>query len=108
MKREETLHRIKDVEDRVRRSKDEALAEQERILRAARREALELKDVLRVKAEKRYEEVLKEAEGSLAKEKASLLEGGRREAAALAAKADANIERAVERLIEKFKGALNA
>jgi len=108
MKKEETLQRIKEVEDQVRRSKDEVLAERERVLRTARRDSLDLRDALRAQAEGRGEAILKAAEAAIAKEKEGLLAAGRRGAADLRGQADANIDRAVDRLIEKFKGALNA
>jgi len=108
MRKEEALQRIKEVESQVRTSKDEALAERERLLRVARREALELKDVLRAQAEKRQEEILRSAALETARERERILADGRKEAAALRAAADANMDRAVERLIESFKGAVNA
>lgn len=108
MKKEDTLRKIKEVEAQVRRSKDDALAEREKVVRAARREVLDLKDALRLEAEKRYDAILKAAEDVIARERASLLEGGRKEAAALTARAHASMEPAVARLIAKFKGAVNA
>jgi len=108
MKKEETLQRIKQVEEEVRRSKDGVLADRERLLRGARREALDLRDSLRVEAERRQEQILKDADAAISREKETLLAGGRKEAAVLRAQADANMDRAVDRLIEKFKGALNA
>ena len=108
MKKEETLLKIKETEADVRRSLDGVLEERERLLRAARRESLELRDRLRAEAEVRFGSILKESEGVIARERETLLAGGRKEAAAMKARADANMERAVDRLIEKFKGALNA
>ncbi len=63
---------------------------------------------LRREAERRHVEILHEAEAAIASETEEILAAGRREADALKAKADANLERAIDRLIEKFKGALNA
>lgn len=108
MTKEETLLKIKETEADVRRSLDGILEERERLLRAARRESLELRDRLRGEAEARFEAILKEAEVAISRERDTLLAGGRKEAAAMKARADANLERAVDRLIEKFKGALNA
>ncbi len=108
MRKEETLQRIKEVESQVRTSKDEALAERERILRTARRETLELRDALRGDAEKRQEAILRDADVQTARERERMLTEGRKDAMALRARADANMDRAVERLIEKFKGAVNA
>lgn len=108
MSREETLQRIKDVEAEVRQSKGTALDEKEKILREARREAFELRESLRAQAEKRQDEILKAGDTVTAREKETLLAKGRQEAEALRAEARSNIDRAVDRLIEKFKGALNA
>lgn len=108
MRKEETLARIKETEDQVRRSKEDATQEREKLLRSARREALELRDRLRAEAETRHEAILKEAEIAIGREKEALLAEGRKEAAALKAQADANMNRAVDRLVERFKGALNA
>ena len=108
MDKEETLHRIKSVEDEIRRSKEGALAEREKLLRAARREALDLRDALRAQAEKRGEEILREADALIAREKETILAAGRKQAAAMKAMADGNLEDAVERLIGKFKGAIHA
>ncbi|HII40668.1 MAG TPA: hypothetical protein HA326_05565 [Thermoplasmata archaeon] len=108
MNKEETLQKIKAAEGQVREAKAAALEEKERILRDARKEGFELREALRGRAEKRQEEILKVSEASIAREKEALLAKGRREADALRAEAHANVERAVDRLIERFKGALNA
>ena len=84
------------------------MAERERILRDARREAFELREQLRRTAEGRRAEILRETEAAIARETEQVLEAGRREADALKAEADAELERATDRLIEKLKGALNA
>ena len=107
MKKEETLRRIKEAEDHIRRSKDEVLAEREKLLRAARRESLDLADALRAEAEDRGEAILKAAASAIAQEKEKLLDAGRKAAAVLRVHAEANVDRAVDRLIERFKGALN-
>ncbi len=107
MGREETLQRIKDAEAEVRQAKAAAADEKERILRDARREAFELGESLRAQAEKRQEEILKAGDAAIAREKETALEKGRREADTLRTQARSNIDRAVDRLIEKFKGALN-
>jgi vacuolar-type H+-ATPase subunit H len=108
MDKGETLHRIKAVEAQVRRSKEEATAERDKMLRAARREVLELRDALRTEAERQGEAILRAAESTIAVEKERVLAAGRRDAAALQAKAATNAARAVERLIDKFKGASHA
>lgn len=108
MKKEETLLRIKDTERHVRATKEAVLVERERILREARREVFELREQLRRQAEARHDEIVRTAGVATARETEKLLVAGRRDAAALKAKADANLERAIDRLIEKFKGAVNA
>lgn len=108
MEKEETLQRIKDAEEQVRQAKTATLEEKERLLRDARKQGFELRESLRGRAEKRQDEILRASEASIAREKEALLAKGRQDAAALRAEAHANVERAVDRLIEKFKGALNA
>lgn len=108
MNKEETLHQIKEAEKEARRAKDAAAEERERILRDARREGFELREGLRKQAEARQEQVLHGAEAATAQERERVLATGRKEADTLRAEADANLDRAVDRLIEKFKGALNA
>lgn len=108
MQKEETLHRIKEAEEQICREKAAASDERERILREARRKAFELRESLRKEAEKRQEDVLGRAQASAATEREHILAAGRTEADGLRRQADANIERAVDRLIEKFQGAVNA
>ena len=108
MRKEETLQKIKATEGQVRGMKETVLAERERILRDARRDAFELREQLRREAERRHAEIIHEAESVIARETEQILAAGRRDADALKAKAEANLERAIDRLIEKFKGALNA
>ena len=108
MRKEETLQRIKAAEAEVRRAKEAVLVERERILKDARREAFELREEFRQKAERRYEEIVRAAAAATSRETEELLAAGRRNAEALKAKAEANLERAIERLIARFKGALNA
>ena len=108
MRKEETLQKIKAAEGQVRGAKEAILAEREKILRDARRDAFELRERLRREAEKRHDEILREAEAPRARQAEKLLELGRKDAAALKGKAEANLDRAIERLIEKFKGAVNA
>ena len=108
MDKEETLRQIKDAEARVRQSKEAARAEGEKVLREARREAFELRESLRVQAEKRQQEILRAGDATTAREKEVLLAKGRQDADALRALAESNVDMAVDRLIEKFKGAVNA
>jgi V/A-type H+-transporting ATPase subunit G/H len=108
MQKEETLHRIKETEGQVRREKAAALEEREHILREARRQGFELRESLRKTAEKKQEEILRRVDASTASERERILATGRKDAEALRKEAEVNIERAVDRLIEKFKGAVNA
>lgn len=108
MDKEETLQRIKEAEEQVRRAKAASLEEKERVLRDARKEGFDLRESLRGRAEKRQDEILRASEASIAREKEALLAKGRQEAEGLRSEALANVERAVDRLIDKFKGALNA
>ena len=107
MGKEETLQRIKDPEAQARRTKGTALDEKERILRDARKAAFELRESLRNQADKRQDEIVKAGAAVTAREKEAVLAKGHQEAEALRAEAQSNIDRAVDRLIEKFKGALN-
>jgi len=108
VKKEETLQRIKAAEGQIRGAKERAATERERILRDARKEAFELRESLRREAEKRYEEILREADRAAAQETEGILAAGRKRAAELAGQASGNLDRAVELLIQKFKGAVNA
>lgn len=108
MGKEETLQRIKDAEAETRRVKGDALEEKERILRDARKEAFDLRESLRIQAEKKQDEILKAGDAVTVREKEAILAKGRQEADALRREAQANIDRAVDRLVEKFKGASNA
>ncbi len=108
MGKEETLQRIKEAEAEVRQSRGTALDQKESLLREARKEAFELRETLRAQAEKRQEEIMRAGDAVTAREKEAILAKGRQEAEALRAQAGSNIDRAVDRLIEKFKGALNA
>ena len=108
MRKEETLQKIKAAESQVRGTKETVLVERDRILRDARREAFELRETLRRQAETRYAEILKEAEAVMARQTEAILATGRDDADSVRAEAATNLEHAIERLIERFKGALNA
>ena len=108
MRKEETLQKIKAAESQVRGTKETVTVERDRILRDARREAFELRETLRRQAETRYAEILKEAEAVTARQTGAILATGREEADSVKAEAATNLERAIDRLIERFKGALNA
>jgi len=108
MGKAETLLRIKDAEAQIRTTKDEAERERERALRSARREALELLDTHREQAEARYREVLTAAETAVAHERDRMLATAREEAARMTARGKANVDRAVDLVLAKFRGALRA
>ena len=108
MRKEETLQKIKAAESQVRGTKETVLVERDRISRDARREAFELREALRRQAETRYAEILREAETVTARQTRAILATGREEADSVKAEAGTNLERAIDRLIERFKGALNA
>ncbi len=108
MQKEETLHKIKETEEQVRREKAAAVEKRERILREARRQGFELRESLRKTAEQKQDEIVRKVDASTASERERVLAGGRKEAEVLRKEAEANVERAVDRLIEKFKGAVNA
>ena len=108
MNKAETLQEIKRVEAEVRGAKEAAEREKERILREARREALELQEALRREAEDRAAAILRKAEEALGKEREAVLAEGRKAAEALRVAGVANVDRAVELVASKFQGALDA
>ena len=108
MSKAETLQRIKEAEAQTRTAKEVAERERETVLRNARREALELLDVFRAQAEKRYTEILTGAEAAVADERDRMLAAAREEAARIAARAQANVDKAVELVLSKFRGAVGA
>ncbi len=108
MQKVETLQRIKAAEAQVRGRKETVLAERDRILRDARREAFELRESLRREGESRYAEILRQAEAVTAHETEAILAAGRKGADSVKEEAATNLDRAIDHLIERFKGALNA
>ena len=108
MGKEETLIKIKAAEAEIHVMREGAEREADRILRDARREALELRDWLREEAEDRYRAVLVEAEGPLAVERDRILDAGRSEANGVRERGRANLAGAVDLVLKKFKGALDA
>ncbi len=106
MSKAETLQRIKEAEAQTRSAKEAAEREREITLRNGRREALELLDTFRVQAEKRYAEILATAEAEVATERDRMLAAAREEAARIAARARANVDKAVELVLSKFRGAV--
>ena len=108
MGKEETLLKLKETEAQIRAAKDTAEKDRDRVLREARREALEVRDRLREQAEARYREIVAGAEASVKKEREKILATGREEAARMTAKGRANVDRAVELVLGKFEGARHA
>jgi len=104
MGKEETLLKLKDTEAQIRAAKEAAGKDRERVLREARREALEVRDRLRERAEARYREILAAADASVKKERDKTLAAGREEAARMAARGRANVDKAVELVVGKFEG----
>lgn len=107
MGKEETLLKLKEAESQIRALKEAAERDREQALRSARREALELREKLRDQAEARYREIFKTAEAVLAAERERIIAAGKTEASKVAAMGRANIDRAVEHILQKFKGALH-
>ena len=108
MKKAETLLEIKGAEAAIQDMKRAAEAERDRIVREARREALELQDRLRREADERAAAILQDADAVIGKERDAILAKGRAEAEALKAAGMANVDRAVEVVARKFQGALDA
>jgi len=108
MGKEETLLRLKEAEAEVRALKDAAERDRETILRDARREALELHEKLRDEAEARYRDRVAEAAKKVEAERAKVLAVGQAGANAMSARSKANVDQAVDAVLEKFKGALHA
>jgi len=108
MGKEETLLKLKEAESQIRAMKDTAEEERDQALRSARREALDLRESLREQAEARYREIVAAAESPLAAERERILGAGRTEAAKISARGKANVDRAVQHVLQKFKGALHA
>jgi V/A-type H+-transporting ATPase subunit G/H len=108
MSKAETLQRIKEAEAQTRIAKEAAEREREVMLRNARREALELLDTFRAQAEKRYAEILAAAEVEVAVERDQMLASAREEAARIAARGRANVDKAVDLVLSRFRGAVRA
>ena len=108
MNKAETLLEIKGAEAEIRTTKEAAEKERDVNAREARREALELQERLRREADERAAAILRDAEAALAKERDAILAKGRQQADALRAAGMANVDRAVEVVLTKFQGALDA
>ncbi len=88
--------------------KEEAEREREATLRNARREALELTEQFQEKAEARYREIIGASEAEIETEREKLLAAAREDAARMTALGKANVDRAVELVVGKFRGAIRA
>jgi len=88
--------------------KEEAEREREATLRNARREALELTEQFQEKAEARYREIVNAAEAEIETEREKLLAAAREDAARMTTQGKANVDRAVELVVGKFRGAIRA
>jgi len=106
MGKAETLQKIKETEAHIRTTKSAAEQERERALRDARREALELIDSFRSQADERYREIVAAAESAVATERDRMLTSAREEASHMSARGQANIDRAVDLVLAKFRGVL--
>ncbi len=108
MSKEETLRRIKQVEAQIRTMMEEAEREREATLRNARREALELTEQFQAKAEASYREIVSAAEAEIESEREKLLAAARQDAARMTTQGKANVDRAVDLVVGKFRGAIRA
>ena len=106
MSKAETLLRIKEAEAKIRTAKEAAEREREGTLRNARREVLDLLETFRAQAETRYREIVAAAEAAVASEREKMLAAAREEAARMSARGKANVDKAVELVLAKFRGAL--
>ncbi len=108
MRKEETLQKIKQVEAQIRTMKEAAERERESTLRNARREALELTEQFQEQAEARYREIVSAAEAQIESEREKLLAAAREDAARMTGQGKANVDRAVDLVLGKFRGAIRA
>ena len=108
MGKEETLLKLKDAESQIRSMKEAAERDREAALRNARREALELLEKFREQADARYREILNDAERAVASERDKMLAAARAEAAQMSARGRESIDKAVDLVVGKFRGAIRA
>src|SRR5712691_5046728 len=108
MDKVETLQKIKHAESQIKTMREAAERERETALRDARRQALELLDQFREQAEARYREIVAAAETAVAAERERMLGAAREEAARMTARGKANVDKAVELVLAKFRGAIRA
>jgi len=104
----ETLSEIKKTEGEIRTMKEAGSSERDRIVREARREALDLQERSRREADERGAAVLRKAEEEIAREREAILAKGRREAEALKAAGAKNVDASSDLVVRKFEGALDA
>ncbi len=108
MSKAETLQTIKEAEAQIRMMKEAGEREREAALRNARREALDVFDQVREQADQRYREILATAASAVAEERERMLAEAREESARISARGKANVEKAVELVLTKFRVALRA
>ena len=106
MGKAETLQRIKETEAQIRTTREAAERDREKTLRNARGEALDLLETYRQQAEARYREILTAAETPVAAERDRMLAAAREEAARMTGRGKANVDRAVDLVLAKFRGAV--
>ena len=104
MSKAETLQRIKHAEAQNRTTKEAAERERESTLREARRAVLDLVETFREQAEARYRDILAAAEAGVASERDKMLAAAGEEAARISARGKANVDKAVELVLTKFRG----
>src|SRR5437870_10127509 len=108
MSKAETLLRIKEAEAQNRTTKEAAERERQLPLREARRNPLNVVDTFREQAEARYRDILAAAEAGVASQRDRMLAVAREEAARISARGKANVDKAVELVLTRFRGALRA
>ncbi|MFQ6013182.1 MAG: V-type ATP synthase subunit H [Thermoplasmata archaeon] len=102
-----TLDRIREVERDVQALKAQAEEERDRILREAKREALNLEEDLRNRAEAAFREILAAARERIGAKREEILTAGQREAGAVKEAARAHVEAAVRQLLRRFEEAVH-
>jgi vacuolar-type H+-ATPase subunit H len=103
-----TLDRIREVEREVHDVKAQAEEERERILREAKREALNLEDDLRNQSEEVFQETLTAARQKIEARRGEILAAGQQEADAVKEAARAHVQAAVQQLLRRFEESIHA
>ena len=106
MGKAETLQRIKETEAQIRTTREAAERDREKTLRNVRVEASDLLETYRQQAEARYREILTAAETVVAAEREKMLATAREEATRMTGRGKANVDRAVDLVLTKFRGAV--